>query len=62
MQKGSNLASSKNLSETGAPHHNFTSESWVENSTNMTECTQDIQSINSDKKNLPQSPFTGKFF
>ncbi len=39
------------------------SQSWVEN-TNMTECTQEIgylQSVNSDK-NLPQSPFTGRFF
>ncbi len=38
------------------------SKSWVEN-TSMAECTQEIgylQFVNSDK-NLPQSPFTGKF-
>jgi hypothetical protein len=35
----------------------YRSQRWVEN-TNMTECTQ---SINSDKR-LLQSPFTGQFF
>jgi hypothetical protein len=41
----------------------YTSQSWVEN-TNMTECTQEIdylQSTNSDK-NTPQSLFKGQFF
>jgi hypothetical protein len=41
----------------------YRSQSCVE-STNVTECTQEIgylQSINSDK-HLPQSTFTGQFF
>jgi hypothetical protein len=40
--------------------HFLRSQSWVEN-TNMTECTQEMGSLQSDK-HLPQSPFTGKFF